>query len=305
VSANRELVALGVANIIGGCFLALPAFGGYGRSKINASTGGRSPMSSILLSAITLICILFLLRTFYYLPRAILSTMISVVAYSLLEEAPADIRFFYKIGGWFELLVMSIIFISTIFYSLSLGIAIGVGISVISVIRHATRPRIQILGRVPGTQKFENAEERPDTLEFVEGCLIIKIPEPLTFANTGELKNRLRRLELYGTTTAHPSLPRVRASTNNRNIIFDVHGVTSMDGSGAQVLTEIVQNYRARGVRVFFCRVPSVRSPVYGLFLRSGIVESCGGPRYFLSSVEKALELSERDDIAEENRSGV
>jgi MFS superfamily sulfate permease-like transporter len=68
VSANRELVALGVANIIGGCFLALPAFGGYGRSKINASTGGRSPMSSILLSAITLICILFLLRTFYYLP---------------------------------------------------------------------------------------------------------------------------------------------------------------------------------------------------------------------------------------------
>ncbi len=68
LSANRELVALGVANVIGGCFMALPAFGGYGRSKVNASTGGKTPMSSILLSIITVICILFLLPYFYYLP---------------------------------------------------------------------------------------------------------------------------------------------------------------------------------------------------------------------------------------------
>lgn len=68
VSANRELVALGVANIIGGLFMALPAFGGYGRSKVNASTGGRTPMSSIFLSLISIICVLFLLPYFYYIP---------------------------------------------------------------------------------------------------------------------------------------------------------------------------------------------------------------------------------------------
>jgi MFS superfamily sulfate permease-like transporter len=68
LSPNRELVALGVANLVGGCFMALPAFGGYGRSKVNASTGGKTPMSSIFLSIITIICILFLLPYFYYLP---------------------------------------------------------------------------------------------------------------------------------------------------------------------------------------------------------------------------------------------
>lgn len=68
VSPNRELVALGVANIIGGVFMALPAFGGYGRSKVNASTGGKTPMSSVFLSIITVICILFLLPYFYYIP---------------------------------------------------------------------------------------------------------------------------------------------------------------------------------------------------------------------------------------------
>jgi MFS superfamily sulfate permease-like transporter len=68
LSPNRELVALGVANLVGGCFMALPAFGGYGRSKVNASTGGKTPMSSIFLSLITVICVLFLLPYFYYLP---------------------------------------------------------------------------------------------------------------------------------------------------------------------------------------------------------------------------------------------
>jgi MFS superfamily sulfate permease-like transporter len=68
LSPNRELIALGTANLVGACFMALPAFGGYGRSKVNKSTGGRTPMSSIFLSAITVICILFLLPWFYYLP---------------------------------------------------------------------------------------------------------------------------------------------------------------------------------------------------------------------------------------------
>ena len=67
-SANRELVALGFANLIGGCFMSLPAFGGYGRSKVNVSTGGRTPMSSIILSLLTLIVVLFLLPYLFYLP---------------------------------------------------------------------------------------------------------------------------------------------------------------------------------------------------------------------------------------------
>lgn len=68
MSANREMVALGVANFIGGCFMALPAFGGYGRSKVNVQTGARSPMSSIFISIITLVAILVLLPYLYYLP---------------------------------------------------------------------------------------------------------------------------------------------------------------------------------------------------------------------------------------------
>ncbi|KAL8654514.1 MAG: hypothetical protein Q9210_001459 [Variospora velana] len=303
LSANRELVALGVANVVGGCFMALPAFGGYGRSKVNASTGGKTPMSSILLSVITVICILFLLPYFYYLPKSVLSSMISVVAYSLIEEAPPDILFFLRLRAWPELFLMTLIFLATVFYSLPLGIALGIGLSLLSVIRHATKPRIQILGRVPGTSppQFENAELYPERVESVEGCLIVKIPEPLTFANTGELKNRLRRLELYGTTTAHPALPRVRDPQHNSNVIFDVHGVTGLDGSGTQVLREIVDGYVERGVRVFFCRCPREESAVWRLFEGSGVVARVGGKRHFVRSVEEALRMTELERLSGED----
>lgn len=298
LSANRELIALGAANILGGCFMALPAFGGYGRSKVNASTGGTTPMSSILLSLITLLCVLFLLPYMYYLPKGVLSAMISVVAYSLIEECPHDIKFFIKIRGWTELFLMLVIFLSTVFYSLSLGIALGICLSLLKLVKHATKPRIQILGKVPGTSdKFENAEQDPENIEYIEGCLIVKIPEPLTFANTGELKTRLKRLEHYGTGAAHPSLPRVRHEDHNKNIIFDVHGVTSIDGSGTQVFTEIVEEYVKRGVRIFFCRLPQKRSQVYQSFERAGIVELCGGTRNFVGSVDEALKLSEIEDL--------
>ena len=227
--------------------------------------------------------------------------MISVVAYSLIEEAPHDVRFFWTISGYGELTLMLLIFLATFLWNLKIGIGVGIGLSLLRLLRHSTRPRIQILGRVPGTKEFENAELFPtatdgsgEGVEMVPHCLIVKIPEPLTFANTGSLKDRLRRLEDHGTSKAHPALPRVRAPEHNKNIIFDVHGVTSLDPAAAQVLLEIVESYVQRGTRVWFCRVPSKRTEVWRLMVVSGILELCGGEGRFLSSVDEALRATER-----------
>jgi MFS superfamily sulfate permease-like transporter len=222
--------------------------------------------------------------------------MITVVAYSLIEEAPHDVIFFYRIRGWNELFLMCLIALTTFFWNLRVGIAVGIGLSLLRLLRHATRPRIQILGRVPGTKEFENAEFMPESVEFVPHCLIVKIPEPLTFANTGSLKDRLRRLEEHGTARAHPALPKVRNDVHNQNIIFDIHGVTGMDPAAAQVLLEIVQAYVDRGTKVWFCRVPrSKGSEVWRLLRVAGIVGLCGGEEHFLRSVDEALQATEKE----------
>ena len=235
-----------------------------------------------------------------------------MVAVSLIEEAPHDIRFFLAIGGYAELTLMLLIFGTTFLWNLKIGIAVGIGLSLLRVLKHSTRPRIQILGRVPGTKDFENAElfgawgeDGSEEVEMVPHSLIVKIPEPLTFANTGSLKDRLRRLEDHGTSAAHPALPKIRPQQHNQNVIFDVHGVTSLDPAACQVLLEIVESYVERGTRVFFCRVPGRKSEVWRLMKVSGIVELCGGEGRFLRSVDDALRATERESTLNSERESV
>lgn len=288
LSPNRELIALGAANVAGGCFTTLPAFGGFGRSKLNAQTGGTTPMSSIFLGFISLLCVFFVLPYLYYVPKAVLCAMASAVGVSMMEECPHDIKFFIKIRGWNELFLIAAVFLATALYSMSLGIAVGMAITLYRLVRHSTQSRIRILGRLPGSKHaFEDAELAPEGDQF-EQCLIVRIPEPLTFANVGDLRTRLGRFGRYGTHAAHPSLPRLRLE--DRCLIFDVQGLTEIDSCGTQVLTEIVQEHADNGTQVLFSRLR--HSLVMESFQLSGIVDICGGMRYFVDSVEDALRIA-------------
>jgi len=288
LSANRELIALGTANILGGCFMTLPAFGGFGRSKLNVQAGGTTPMASVLLSGITILCVFFILPGLYYVPKAVLSAMASAVGISMMEECPHDLRFFFKVRGWQELTLMAMVFLATACYSMSLGIAVGILITLFTLVRHSTKSRIQILGRIPGTTHlFEDAEIAPEGDQF-DQCLIVRIAEPLTFANSGDLRTRLRRLEWYGKHDVHPSLPRVRAE--DEILIFDVQGLTAIDACATQLLTEVVQEYTRNGAQVIFCRLKQAQ--VMDSFRRSGIVDTIGGLDYFVDNVEDALHLA-------------
>lgn len=80
-------------------------------------------------------------------------------------------------------------------------------------------------------------------------------------------------------------------------MIFDIHGVTSIDGSGIQVLSEIVQGYVDQGVRVFFCRSPRPGTEIFRMMDKSGIVEAVGGMKHFVRSVDEALRLTEMADL--------
>jgi MFS superfamily sulfate permease-like transporter len=291
ISSNRELIALGTANMLGGCFGALPAFGGYGRSKVNKATGGRTPVSSIVLSVSTILCVLFALPYFYYLPRCVLCAMISVVGISLLEEAPHDVIFFTKIHAYGDLATMGLVFLTTLLWSIPTGIAVGVGISLIKVIKHSTRARIQILGRDPATGTWKPIEDSP-SLEQTPHTLVIKIRESLTFTNADELARRLWRIDRYGDTHAHPSLPRLKQGVSG--IVFDVAGVGSIDGSGAQVMMEMVSAYVQRGVGVWFARISGGENgEVRNVMERAGIIECCGGSGRVVESVEVALKREE------------
>ncbi|GMM28202.1 hypothetical protein DAMA08_009180 [Martiniozyma asiatica (nom. inval.)] len=91
-------------------------------------------------------------------------------------------------------------------------------------------------------------------LEDREGCLFVRIAEPLTFFNANDMRARLKRIELYGSAHGHPASPK-RDPPTLRHVVFDLEGMTSIDSCATAILHTIIDNYQRRGVNVFFCHV--------------------------------------------------
>lgn len=97
------------------------------------------------------------------------------------------------------------------------------------------------------------------SLQDREGCIIVKIPEPLTFFNANDMKSRLKRIEVYGSTHGDPNQPK-RDPKSIRHVVFDLEGMTSIDSCATEILYQIVLNFQKRGINVFFCRINKSRS---------------------------------------------
>jgi MFS superfamily sulfate permease-like transporter len=163
--------------------------------------------------------------------------------------------------------------------SIEVGTLIAVGMSLLLVINHSSRTRFKVLGRVtsPGKVKYEEHGNR------VPGCMIIQISESLFFGNSGMLKDRLKRVEMFGTSSVHPSSEfeerqSVRVLEPLRCVILDVGAVTSVDASAMHNMLEIVRSYIKQHVNVCFVKV---RGDVEVVFERAGLYglvarERCG-----------------------------
>lgn len=312
VSSNRELVALGLMNLVGSTFGILPAFGGYGRSKINLKSGARTVVSGVCMGSITLLTTKYFLPIIHYIPNCILAATTTLIGLTLLEDIPKDVLFHIRCHGYSELFVFLLTIVCTLFYSVELGISIGCIYSVVSIVKHSAKSRIQILAKIQGSNRFINVIDYMDVvdnvsdiaLENLEGCLLIKVAEPLTFTNAEDMKDRLDRVKRFGSTNAHPGSKEVREQ-NVDYVIFDLHGMTYLDSSAAQILYEIIHRYQEEESFVFLVRIPRkniVRerlkeSGIFTLFtthlntLKISKFQTIPFDPFFLNSVEEALLL--------------
>ncbi|KAL9538854.1 hypothetical protein PS6_011432 [Mucor atramentarius] len=271
-------------------YSGIPAFGSVSRSKINDKAGARTQMACLVTGVIALLAILFLLPYFHYLPKAVLSSIIFVAVLSLLSELPEDLHFIFKIGAWRDLALLLITFFATIIISLEFGTLLAVTLSLLVTIRETSYPRISIMGRVKGSvNKFKPVQDDPSEIEHLQDVLIVRIDEALFFANTGQLKDRLRRLEMFGDMSIHPSeSPRRDESLYT---IFDVGAMPTIDASAIQILYEIVEAYKSRSVQVYFVRL---REQPLGMFKKSGLLYLVGENHLF-RKVSEAIECIELD----------
>ena len=147
ISPNRELVAFGMMNVLSCFFRAYPSFGSLSRTAVNVQAGARSLVSSIVTGLLLLITLLFLLPLFADLPAPVMSSIIFVAALQLLHDLE-DIVFMYRISAWREMTLAALVFLVTLAASVETGVMFMLGVSVILVLRHSTKPRFTLMGRV-------------------------------------------------------------------------------------------------------------------------------------------------------------
>ncbi|GMM36313.1 hypothetical protein DASC09_036380 [Saccharomycopsis crataegensis] len=271
VSPDRELFALGMINICGCFFGALPSFGGYGRSKINALSGAKTTFSGAIMGIVTLIVTIHMLSLIYHLPKCLLSVISTVIGVSLLEEAPSNLMFHWRARGYNELVTFFITIFATLFSSLELGITVGCGYSLLRVIKHSGKSRIET--NVVEVDKFD--------------ILIVRIPEPLTFTNAEAIRSKMMRIngELNNCISA---------------IVIDISNMASIDSSASQILNETIQKFVRRGVVSWVCGPnlayeTSISPPPNAFLRRLDVLKDI----QFANSVDEVLDIirSTVDDL--------
>ncbi|BGP44587.1 hypothetical protein JCM10450v2_000401 [Rhodotorula kratochvilovae] len=297
ISPNRELCALGFANLFTSlCTGALTGYGSITRSRLAASTGATTQMAGLLTGTFILLVTFFLLQLLAALPKCILAVIVLVVVFSILEEAPEDVRFFWKMRAWVDGALMLLTFVLSLFVGVEVGVIVSVCLSLVLCVKQSTAMRIKILGRVPGTSLFEPLDDDDPTSsddgllsslsEEVPGVLIVRIRDgALTFANTGAMKERLRRLERYGHQRAHPSEEPRRAEASV--VIFHLADVQEVDASALQIMRELVESYTARSVLIYWTQCSAT---VLHRLQQAGVIAASGGDAHVQPTVASALE---------------
>ena len=70
------------------------------------------------------------------------------------------------------------------------GVMIGAIISLVLLIRRASRPHVAFLGRIPGTRRFSDRERHPDN-ELIPGVLIFRPESGLIYFNMDHVRDTI------------------------------------------------------------------------------------------------------------------
>lgn len=260
---NRELLALGAANVLGGVFRSVPISGSFSRSALNVQAGARSPLANAVAALAVAVCLLVLTPFLALIPVSVLGAIIVVAALGLLDVP--EMRFLLRaksVDGWIAVLT----FVSTLMIGILQGILIGVVASVLAVLYRTSRPHAAVLGHLPGTRSFRDVSNMPEA-RSLEGILLLRIDAAFGFMNADFLK------DLILEKTADQE-SRIKA------VVIDAHSVNDMDTTAAHILIEVKTILDIRDIGMYFA---GVKEPARMVLERTGAAEAIGRKRFFLS----------------------
>ncbi|XP_072965181.1 probable sulfate transporter 3.4 [Typha angustifolia] len=239
IDGNKEMMAIGIMNMAGSCASCYVTTGSFSRSAVNYNAGSKTAVSNIVMASAVLVTMLFLMPLFYHTPNVILSAIIITAVIGLIDFH-AVIRL-WKVDK-LDFLACISAFFGVLFISVQMGLAIAVGISMLKILIHVTRPNIVIKGVVPGTHNYRDLVHYKEAIR-VPPFLILGVESPIYFANSMYLQERiLRWVREEDERVAKMNQSSIKC------IILDMSAVTAIDTSGMETLAELKKILDKRSV---------------------------------------------------------
>jgi SulP family sulfate permease len=266
VNASKELIAIGLGNIVGSLFQSYPSTGGFSRTAVNNQAGANTPLATIFSASIVALTLLFLTPLFYYLPKAVLGAVIMVAVFGLLDfKVPKQLLKYTKR----DLIILNVTLLTTVSIGIKEGIIIGVILSLVMLIYKSIKPHVAVLGRVPNTYLYRNINRFTD-LEIDSNILIIRFDAQLHFANTSFFKDTLIS-------------EAAKKGANLKTLIIDGESLNSLDSSGVYAIQDILKYFNQKNVSTYFT---GLKGPVRDTMHKSGIINDIGSEKCFMSIQE-------------------
>jgi MFS superfamily sulfate permease-like transporter len=227
---NREMLAIGLTNLIGGCFRNLPSGGGTSQTAVNRQAGARSQIAGLATGVVVLAVLFFLAPLVHLMPQATLAVVVVVPCAGMIKlpEFGAIWRNRLMEFSWALVSVSGVVLLGTL-----RGILVAVVLSFLALTYHGSRRPVFVLGRKPGTDVFRpRSEEHPEDETF-PGLLVLRTEGMLHFANTQRVADLIWPL-------IHEHKPRV--------IVLDCSAIPDFEYTALKRLTEAEEKLQQLGI---------------------------------------------------------
>ncbi len=272
INANKELIALGAANIGGAFFQSIPVTGGLSRTAVNDQTGAMSGLASLISASTITLTLLFFTPLFYYLPNAVLAAVIITAVISLFDHK--SIIRLWKTDKR-DLTMMIITLLATLILGIEEGIATGVIISLGMLVYKSTLPHSTELGQLGDTGTYRNTTRYPEARTF-ENLLIYRYDAPLYFINATNFEEKLGQLIQ-------------EKGDKIEYVILDASSMSSIDSTGIHTLEEILTRLHLRNVRLL---IAGAIGPLRDKLAINGLADHIGRENFFFDVHDAVQSIS-------------
>ena len=228
---NKELMALGTANLVGSFFQSYPVSASFSRSVVKFQAGAKTGMTAVFSALIVGLTLLFFTSLFFYLPIAVLAGIIMVAVIRLINVRYA-IDLYKTRRDEFFLLLMTCLF--TLFVGISEGILIGALLSLLLMVIRTSKPHYAVLAKVSGTNYYKNVSRFETDTKIDDDILIIRFDAQLFFGN----RDYFRKIVFE----------EMKKKPNLKGFILVARGITYIDSSGLSTLGAMIKSFQQKGI---------------------------------------------------------